>query len=73
VTFPLLEVESGLRKSDFKLLEIDGTVAGRTGGGFGGRGDDVLYFGENVARCIHIDTVWSSATNTEIVKIEKRN
>jgi len=40
MTFPfLLNDESGLGKSDLKFLEIDGTVAGRTRGGFGSGGD----------------------------------
>jgi hypothetical protein len=58
MTFPfLLNDESRLGKSDLKFLEIDGTVARRAGGGLGRGGDEILYFGEDVAGCVHIDTV----------------
>jgi hypothetical protein len=61
----LLDEESRLGKSDLKFLEIDGTVVRRAGGGFGRGGHEILYFGEDVAGCVHIDTVLSLLTNTK--------
>jgi hypothetical protein len=39
-------IESGIRKSDLKLFELDGAV---TRGGFGCQGDEGLDFGEDPA------------------------
>ncbi len=47
-------LERNRAKSDGEGVQIDGVVAGRAGG-FGSRWYEVLDFGEEIARGVHVD------------------
>jgi len=53
-------IHGSISKSNLKFFEIDGAVSASLGWRLGGKRDEVLGFGQNVAGCVHIDTVLSS-------------